>query len=135
MSQPLSSYNIYIEEAILNVEVKMQVFKALIGNQFHTSEVYVAATDKEKACAAIERHLLSESWQAIQRRELEWSDQLEDSRKATAEDHRYELMRDSVEAETEPAEADELKTHSFYGPLLQDPESVNTSSGQTWANG
>jgi hypothetical protein len=113
----------------------MQVFKALIGNRFHTSEVYVAAADKEKACAAIERHLLSESWQAVERRELEWSDQLEGSRKATAEDHCYEVMRDNVEAETEPAEADELKTHSLYGPLLQDPESVNTSSGQTWANG
>ncbi|WP_294232727.1 hypothetical protein [uncultured Sphingomonas sp.] len=113
----------------------MQVFKALIGNRFHTSEVYVAAADREKACAAIERHLFSENWQAIEHQELEWSNELEGSRKATAEDHCYELMRDSVEAETEPAEADELKNHSFYGPLLQDPESVNTSSGQTWGNG
>ena len=113
----------------------MQVFKALIGNRFHTSEVYVAAADKEKACAAIERHFLSESWQAIERQELGWSGRIEGSRKATAEDHRYELMRDSVEAETELVEADELKTHPFYGPLLQNLESVNTSSGQTWGNG
>lgn len=45
--------------------------------------MYVAAADKEKACAAIERHLMSENWQAIEHQELEWSNELEVSRKAT----------------------------------------------------
>lgn len=71
--------------------------------------MHVAASDKEKACTAIERHLISENWQATERLELEWSNELEGSRKGTAEDHRYELMRHSVEAETEPSEADEFK--------------------------
>ena len=111
----------------------MHIYRILVGNKFHTASLLVASADEGGALSAVETFLQSEEVREMERKEIEWSKEVESKEIVSENDHRYASFGHPVERYDDLCHENDGHGPSFINDLLANPGSVIVDG--SWNNG
>ncbi|MDQ1230715.1 hypothetical protein [Sphingomonas sp. SORGH_AS_0879] len=111
----------------------MHIYRIHVGNKFHTASLLVASPDEGSALSAVENFLQSEEVREMERREIEWSKEVESKEIVSESDHRYATFGHPVERCDDLYDQNDGQGPSFVNDLLVNPGSVIVDD--SWNNG